>query len=229
MCTVVVRWSPNAPALILALRDELTTRAFDDPEAFWPEQPDVIGGRDIVAGGTWCASRVDTGVTALVLNRPPTRAADEGAPSRGVLPLLGVAHEHDWTASVELAGMASFALVLVTPQRVTAWDFDGVGLTEQECDAGTHMVTSGGVEDGKAERYLDSFRNAGDADGWRELIRRDAPSADLTELVVRRERGDVTYATVFGQVIESQPGTLKVQYSRTPWRDDGWATLTRGS
>ena len=37
MCTVVVRWSVGQPPQILALRDELTTRDFDDP-------------RDVVAG-----------------------------------------------------------------------------------------------------------------------------------------------------------------------------------
>jgi hypothetical protein len=31
VCTVVVRWSVGRPAQVLALRDELTTRAFDDP------------------------------------------------------------------------------------------------------------------------------------------------------------------------------------------------------
>ena len=229
MCTVVVRWTPDKPSLVLALRDELTTRAFDEPDAFWPDLPDVVGGRDSVAGGTWCASRVTTGVTALVLNRPQKRGADSGAPSRGVLPLLGVSHEHEWAAHVDLAGMASFALVLVTPRQLTTWTYDGTALSKDEYDAGTHMVTSGGVEDGKAERYLDDFRDADNADSWRELIRRDAPSDDLAELVVRRELADVAYATVFGQLIESARGSLLLRYSRTPWRNDDWRTLTRHS
>ena len=117
MCTVVVRWAPDRPTQILALRDELTTREFDDPDFWWPASADVIGGRDRTAGGTWCAHRVSTGVTALVLNRPQRRFAAPGAPSRGVLPLLGVTHESSWTSYVDLDGMASFALVLATPQQ----------------------------------------------------------------------------------------------------------------
>jgi hypothetical protein len=226
VCTVVVRWAPATPARILALRDELTSRAFDDPGRRWPEQPDVVGGRDQVAGGTWCASNVRTGVTALVLNRPQKRIADSGAPSRGVLPLLAVGHEHDWTAHVETTGMASFAVVLVTPQRLTVWDFDGSRLTQSEQEPGMHMVTSGGVEDGKSDRYLEDFERTG-PDDWRTLIRRDEPSPDLTELVVRRERDGVTYATVFGQLIESAPGRLTLDYSRTPWRDDSWKRLNQ--
>src|SRR5436305_8112299 len=102
MCTVVVRWQPGEPTRLLALRDELTDRAFDDPGEWWPQHPGVVGGRDRAAGGTWCASNVATGVTALVLNRPEKRTAAPGAPSRGVLPLLGVTHEHAWPEHLEL-------------------------------------------------------------------------------------------------------------------------------
>lgn len=209
---------------ILALRDELTTRAFDDPDEWWPDLPEVVGGRDQVAGGTWCASRVGTGVTALVLNRPQKRLADRGAPSRGTLPLLAVSHEHQWPDRVELAGMASFALVLVTPHRMTTWVYDGAALTSTEQSAGTHMVTSGGEEDGKAERHLHEFAAVDNSTGWRSLIRRPAPSSDLTELVVRREVDGAAYATVFGQLIEAGPGQLHLDYSRTPWRSESWTS-----
>lgn len=221
MCTVVVRWSPGEPSTILALRDELTTRAFDDPGRWWPELPDVVGGRDAVAGGTWCASDVASGVTALVLNRPQKRLADPGAPSRGVLPLLAVERGTDWPEHLELAGMASFALVLVTPTLLWTWVFDGAELSATDAEPGTHMVTSGGIEDGKADRFLPGFA-AADDDSWRALIERDAPSPDLTELVVRRERDGLVYATVFGQLIESAPGKLRLDYSRTPWIYDAW-------
>jgi len=221
MCTVVVRWAPGESSTILALRDELTTRAFDDPGRWWPELPDVVGGRDTVAGGTWCASDVASGVTALVLNRPQKRQADPGAPSRGVLPLLAVEHDKDWPSHLELAGMASFALVLVTPTLLRTWVFDGAELSVTDAEPGTHMVTSGGIEDGKADRFLPGFA-AADDDSWRALIERDAPSPDLTELVVRREREGLVYATVFGQLIESAPGKLRLDYSRTPWIYDAW-------
>ena len=226
MCTVVVRWAPDAPARILALRDELTTRGFDDPGRWWADQPDVVGGRDTVAGGTWCASNVRTGVTALVLNRPQKRVADPGAPSRGVLPLLAVEHADAWPAHLDLSGMASFALVLVSPDLLRTWVFDGGELSVTDDDPRTHMVTSGGVEDGKAERFLADFAAADAGDEWRRLIVRDVPSPDLTDLVVRRRRGDLVYATVFGQLIESEPGRLRLDYSRTPWNYDAWVNTT---
>ena len=151
---MVVRWRPGEPALVLALRDELTSRDFDDPGAWWPDQPSVIGGRDRAAGGSWCVTNAATAVTALVLNRPQRR---QGVPSRGVLPLLAVAHGRTWPDHLDYGKMASFALVLLTPDALTVWTFDGEQLTGEELPAGTHMVTSGGAEDGKASRYLERF------------------------------------------------------------------------
>lgn len=228
MCTVVVRWSPGEPARILALRDELTGRPFDDPGRWWPDVPDAVGGRDRVAGGTWCATRVGTGVTALVLNRPQKRVADPGAPSRGVLPLLAVAHERDWSRRVDLAGMAGFALVLVTPAGMTTWDFDGERLEERPFAEGTHMVTSGGPEDRKAERYLPLVAAADFPEGWRALLRSAPPADDPGALVVRHEKDGLVYATVFGQLLEATPGRLTLEYSREPWREESWTVFPAG-
>ena len=224
MCTVVVRWRAGAPTQLLALRDELTDRDFDDPGQWWPEHPGVVGGRDRRAGGTWCASMVATGVTALVLNRPEKRTAAPGASSRGVLPLLAATYEDDWTQRIELAGMASFALVLVTAQQLITWFFDGERLTSTTLGHGTHMVTSGGAEDGKADRYLSAFEQATFPGKWREIVRADAPRDEPDALVVRHDFGDRTYATVFGQLIEAQAGQLRLEHSRTPWLADSWTT-----
>jgi len=211
---------------ILALRDELTTREFDDPGRWWPELPDVVGGRDRAAGGTWCATHVGTGGTALVLNRPQKRDADAGAPSRGVLPLLAATHGPDWPDSVATAGMASFLLVLATPERLTTWDFDGTGLVAAEHAPGTWMVTSGGPEDRKADRWLPAFADAAWPEGWRELVGKEPPQDDPGALVVRHERDGLVFATVFGELIEAAPGRLRLETSRRPWTTEPWETGT---
>jgi uncharacterized protein with NRDE domain len=215
---------------ILALRDELVGREFDDPSRWWPEHEDVVGGRDRQAGGTWCASRISTGVSALVLNRPDKRVADPGAPSRGVLPLLATVYEEHWTDHVVLPGMASFTLVLATPDRLTTWDFDGSTLTARHLESGTHMVTSGGAEDGKADRYLSTFAGGEFPSGWLDVLRHAEPRDDAASLVVRHERENPehqmqVFATVFGEVIEARPGRLQLQSSRTPWGAHGWQQL----
>jgi hypothetical protein len=167
-------------------------------------------------------------VTALVLNRPLKREADPGAPSRGVLPLLGVAHGADWPEHVRTGGMASFLLVLATPERLLTWDFDGERLTANEHPEGTWMVTSGGPEDRKADRFLPAFADAEFPDGWRRLVEKDPPQDDLGALVVRHEHEGRVYATVFGELIEAAPGRLRVAHSRRPWAGDPWQTLDGG-
>jgi uncharacterized protein with NRDE domain len=219
VCTVVVRWSPRQPVRLLALRDELTSRDFDEPAEHWPDQPGVVGGRDRTAGGTWCASHVASGATALVLNRPQKRLADDGAPSRGVLPLLALRHGTDWPDHLTVQGMASFALVLATPDLLRLWVFDGDVLSSADLGEGTHMVTSGGAEDGKADRFLADF--AGDS--WRGVLLGKLPQDDPTALVVRHQKDDLVFATVFGQLIASAPGSLHLEHSRTPWTDQGWS------
>jgi hypothetical protein len=229
MCTVVVRWSVGDPPQILALRDELTTRDFDDPGTWWPELPDVVGGRDRSAGGTWCATRVSTGATALVVNRPQKQAADPGAPSRGVLPLLGVEHGDAWPHHVELGGMASFALLLATPQRIITWDFDGQDLRTAEHAEGTSMLTSGGPENRKADVYLTTFEESAFPHDWRRLVQNGPPQDDPAALVVRHERDGLVYATVFGELIDAEPGRLRLEYSRQPWVRQPWQTLESDS
>jgi hypothetical protein len=211
------------------LRDELTTRDFDDPGKWWPELPDVVGGRDRSAGGTWCATRISTGATALVVNRPQKQVADPGAPSRGVLPLLAVEHGADWLEHLDLGGKASFALLLATPQGVTTWDFDGQDLRTTEHAEGTHMLTSGGPENRKADVHLAAFEESAFPDGWRRLVQDRPPQDDPAALVVRHERDGLVYATVFGELIDARPGHLRLEYSRQPWEPRPWQTLEVGT
>lgn len=227
MCTVVVRWAPPDPVLVLALRDELTGRAYDDPDEWWPDQPGVVGGRDQQAGGTWCVTDFSSGATAMVLNRPQRKVAEPGAPSRGVLPLLAVRHGRDWPTHGSLAGMASFALVLAAPLALILWEFDGSDLTRTEPPPGTHMITSRGAEDGKADRHLSAFLAVPSAQRWRALVTGSVAEDDPAALLVRHEEGGNTFATVFGQVIEAGAGRLSLSYSRTPsaattWTERRW-------
>ncbi|MDT7537470.1 MAG: hypothetical protein QOI82_1055 [Actinomycetota bacterium] len=217
MCTVVVRW--GASVEILALRDELVGREFDDPGAWWPSQPSVVGGRDRVAGGSWCVTDTGSGVTALVLNRPQKRV---GTPSRGALPLLAVEHGADWPSYIDVTGMASFALVLAAPAALTLWVWDGSSLTSEALVPGTHMVTSGGVEDGKAARYLGDFATAPVGE-WPALVARHEPADDRAALVVRHAFEGGVYATVFGQVITADEAGVQLSWSRTPWELDSWS------
>lgn len=54
MCLVVIalKVAPRYPLLLAANRDERHARPTQSA-AWWPEQPHVFGGRDLLAGGTW--------------------------------------------------------------------------------------------------------------------------------------------------------------------------------
>jgi uncharacterized protein with NRDE domain len=217
MCTVVTECVDGQPLRILAIRDEFVSREFDQPGMWWPEQPSVVGGRDRLAGGSWCVSDVGTGVTALVLNRIERHV---GTPSRGVLPLLAVAAGRAWADRLDYREMASFTLVLAAPDGVTAWTWDAEHLTRHELEPGTHVFTSRGVDagDGKAGRLAAEFATR----PWLEVVTERPPTDDRTALIVRHQFETDTYATVFGQLIDAAPGALHVAFSRTPWESDSW-------
>lgn len=84
MCLIVVGWRvhPDYPLVVAANRDEFYARPTASA-ARWPDAPDILGGIDLEAGGTWLGIST-TGRFAAVTNvREPGRA--KGARSRGEL------------------------------------------------------------------------------------------------------------------------------------------------
>lgn len=56
MCLIVIAVGqhPEYPLIVAANRDEFHARATKDAR-WWPDKPDILGGRDLQAGGTWLA------------------------------------------------------------------------------------------------------------------------------------------------------------------------------
>src|SRR5215212_6217711 len=83
MCLVVVahRASPLLPLVIAANRDENHDRPAL-PAHWWPDAPDILGGRDALAAGTWLAVTRGGRFAAVTNLRGGPRP---GAPSRGGL------------------------------------------------------------------------------------------------------------------------------------------------
>ena len=109
---------------------------------------------------------------------------------------------------------------LATPDGVTAWSWDAADLTRHDLGAGLHMMTARGVDaaDEKTARFAGRFGT----DDWFDLVTTATPEDDRSALLVRHEFETDTFATVLGQFIDSAPGELRLRYSRTPWRADGW-------
>jgi uncharacterized protein with NRDE domain len=236
VCTVVCRWNPADPfpVQLLALRDEKRSRAFDRPGAWWPESPDLIGGRDRQAGGTWCVSSIATGTTAVVLNRPDRPEAVPGSASRGAVPLTAAAHELDWPHHLALDGMASFNLVLAGPDTLRWWWFDGARLETAVLPAGTYLFKPTGLvtEDADA-RLLAGRAQLDDSDtptevawaDWLDVLDTAEPTADPGGFLVRRplDDGD-SYETVFAQFIGARPGELRLDYLVDPASAGRWTS-----
>ena len=114
MCLVLVAWRvhPEFPLVVAANRDEFYAR----PTALaarWPISPEIIGGRDLEAGGTWLGVS-DQGRFAAVTNvREPGMA--KGKLSRGELTrnfLEGQQSAEDFLATLDYADYSGFNLLL---------------------------------------------------------------------------------------------------------------------
>jgi uncharacterized protein with NRDE domain len=85
MCLVVLSLGqhPDYPLILAANRDEFYVRPTRDAD-WWPDKPDVVGGRDLQAGGAWLAAHRG-GRFATVTNFGDARRPKATQLSRGLL------------------------------------------------------------------------------------------------------------------------------------------------
>ena len=76
----------GAPLLVAAIRDEFYQRPAEVITVLRDHRPRILGGRDLVARGTWLAVN-SHGVVAGLTNQPSPRRRDDTRRSRGELPL----------------------------------------------------------------------------------------------------------------------------------------------
>ncbi|WP_299440103.1 NRDE family protein [uncultured Rhodospira sp.] len=126
MCTVIVlRRSGHPWPLILAgNRDEMRDRPWTGPGRHWPDRPEVVAGRDDLAGGSWLGLN-DHGVVAVILNRPGTLGPQAGKRSRGELVLEALDHADAVAAAEALADLNPDAYrpfnMVLADNRDTLW------------------------------------------------------------------------------------------------------------
>lgn len=83
VCLIALAWKtrPDLPLIVAANRDEFFARP-TRPAHVWNEAPQVVGGRDLRAGGSWLAVTGGCRFAAITNIR---YAQIEGGPSRGAL------------------------------------------------------------------------------------------------------------------------------------------------
>ena len=85
MCLVVFAWQahPDYRLILVGNRDESHKRPTRDAH-WWPDNPDMLAGRDLQAGGTWLAVS-KSGRFATVTNFREGPKSRSGPESRGRL------------------------------------------------------------------------------------------------------------------------------------------------
>ena len=73
MCLIVVAWRARAglPLVVAANRDEWRDRPAE-PAHWWPDQPSILAGRDLQAGGTWMGVTREGRFAAVTNFRDPS-------------------------------------------------------------------------------------------------------------------------------------------------------------
>lgn len=143
MCTALLSIEPGLPTLLIGVRDELTDRPWEPPGRHWPDRPDLIGGRDLQAGGTWLAVSPAAMRASCVLNGRGRPVPEASRLTRGVLPLRAAAGEpFDRT---ELSRIDPFHLVTAEGDRALWQSWDGQELTERELGQGLHFAVNSGL------------------------------------------------------------------------------------
>ncbi|HZM82630.1 MAG TPA: NRDE family protein [Candidatus Limnocylindrales bacterium] len=204
MCTVIVSVDPatDVPVLLVGLRDEFSGRPWLPPARHWPDRPELVGGRDLQAGGAWLAVNTLNPAVACVLNGVGRPAPERGRLSRGELPLLLASGGS--LGTLLLDHFDPFHAVHADADTVSMWSWDGLELVSTTLDKGLHMVVNSGLEPtGEMAARVGYFQPRLQAaprpfspgqDGWEpwlSLVDGDGlDPADPRAMVLRREISD---------------------------------------
>ncbi len=159
MCTLAIyfRVFPEFPVVIAANRDEYLSRPALPPTTLL-ERPHVVGGKDLVASGTWLGIN-EHGLVAGLLNR---RAADNGANnpalrSRGLLCLDVLRHRSAADAMAFVQGQRGADYnpfnLLVASREETFVAYNRAGVIELvDLMPGMHLLTNLDINDFECPR-----------------------------------------------------------------------------
>lgn len=148
MCLISFAWQPGTPTplRLMGNRDEFYARP-TAPLGEWQDSPDVIGGRDLEAGGSWLAAKRGGVVAALTNVRDLQLSVPTGAPSRGelVANALQSGDIEGWLTALnegEALRYAGFNLLVATPQRLWHLHRGRDRLALSEVSPGVHGLSN---------------------------------------------------------------------------------------
>lgn len=158
MCLIALAWRmhPRYRLILAANRDEFHARP-TLPLAEWEDAPQIVGGRDVLHGGSWLALRGRRLAAVTNVRRPPEQ---EGR-SRGALVADFVRGDADATAAMlSLANEATryrpfnllihdgdnLAFASNLPDAASPDTASGPGFATRTLDPGIHGVSNGALD-----------------------------------------------------------------------------------
>lgn len=145
MCLIALAWKahPGHRLVVAAHRDEWRDRPAASAH-WWPEAPQVAGGRDLQAGGAWLGA-TRTGRFAAVTNFRDPAQRHASARSRGALVsgfLLGSADPLAYLQSVAAQAQAYQGFNLVVSDGETLAYFSNRGEAPRALEPGVHALSN---------------------------------------------------------------------------------------
>lgn len=145
MCLLVLayRMQADCPLLLAANRDELYERPAA-PAQFWPEAPQLLAGRDLLAGGTWLGVTRD-GRVAAVTNYREARTVNPPPRSRGDLVrdyLLGGTSAGEYVRSLPAHAADYAGFNLLCGDRQSLWWYSNRGGPPQHLPPGIYGLSN---------------------------------------------------------------------------------------
>ena len=185
MCTLAIylQATRDCPVVIAANRDEFLERPALDPTTLL-ENPHVVGGKDLKAGGTWLGIS-EHGIVAGLLNRRAENGGNPDARSRGLLCLdalrRGTAREAaEFAARERGSDYNPFNLLIASRTEAFVAYNRGASIEVVELKPGLHLLTNLNVNDFECPRISASFGKFADL-GQRAEFQRD-PIANRSAL-----------------------------------------------
>lgn len=152
MCTLLFAWQvdPARPLIVAANRDEFYARP-TAAASTWPrahaDDPEIVAGRDLLAGGTWLGVTRDGRFAALTNVREPFVATPPGAASRGGLVaefLRGRAAPAAYMAGLRPDTFAGFNLIV--GDRESLWYLSNRSGPARALAPGVHGVANAAMD-----------------------------------------------------------------------------------
>jgi uncharacterized protein with NRDE domain len=212
VCTLAVYFqvSPELPVVVAANRDEFYERPALPPAQI-ADDPWVVAGRDLTAGGTWLGVNGHA-LLAGILNRRTPAPPDPTRRSRGLLCLevlrsARVETAVDRTRHEPGDRYNAFNLLIASPQAAAVVGNVSGAMTAAPLRPGLHLLTNLDLNDPECPRIAKSYALF---DAARRLLREDA----LDELRAALQRILADHSTPLDPRSDGPPNNLCVHGER---------------